>query len=521
MKKIFATALLFAALTQASFAASVYNRGGSAEPQTLDPHKVSLIQEANIAYDLFEGLVTYDVKSDLIPGVAESWTISPDGKTYTFKLRENAKWSDGSALTADDFVYAWQRVANPKTGSYYASMLFPVKNGEAIAKGTMQPDALGVRAVDAHTFEVTLNNATPYFMETLAYPATYPVPKAVVEKLGPEWVKPNNMVSNGAFILKDFIPKDKVQLVKNPNYRDAPSVAFDELNYMSLEDRATAMKRFEAGEIDSYDDVPAEQLDHVKQTIGDQFLTGPYLGTYYFWFKNDKKPFDNAKLRRAISLMVDREYIADKIWGGTMVAGYSLVPPGIKGYEPVEADFKNMTAIEREDEAKKLMAELGHGPDKPLKLELRFNTSENHRNTAVAVTDMLKPFGIEASLLNADAKTHYGILRGHGDFDMARANWVGDYRDPQTFLLIGVTDDGHNYGLYSNKDYDKLVAEASVEIDVAKRREIMRKAEAMIVADQPMLILLHYRSKSLVSKQLKGWETNIMDTHLTRWMSKN
>ncbi len=499
-------------------AETILNRGDSVEPQTLDPHKASLVQEANLAYDLFEGLLTYDASANLQPGVAESWTVSDDKKTYTFKLRADAVWSDGSPITADDFVYGWQRVVTPATGSYYSSMLFVVKNAEAITTEKMKPDALGVRAVDAHTFEVTLNNPTLYFLETLVNPATYPVPKVVVEKLGADWVKPGNMVSNGAYMLKDFIPKDKVILVKNPKFHDAASVTVDTINYISIEDRGAALKRFEAHEIDSYDDVLIEQMDHVKATLGDQFVSGPYLGTYYFWYKNDKPPFDNPKLRRALSMMIDRDYLSEKIWGGLMTPAYSLVPPGMPNYTPAEVSFAKLSPIEREDEAKKLMSELGYGPDKPLKLELRFNTSENHRNTAVEIANRFKQFGVEATLLNTDGKTHYGHLREHGDFDLARANWIGDYRDPQTFLLITTTGDGHNYGLYSNKAYDEAVSKASLEADASKRRELMQQAEAIVVEDQPMIVLMHYLSKNLVAKKITGWVTNNMDAHLSRYL---
>ncbi len=521
LKYFFILAAAFFLCAAPAFAETVLNRGASVEPQTLDPHKASLVQEAALTWELFEGLATYNAKGEIVPGVAESWTTSGDGKVYTFKLRADAKWSNGEPVTANDFVYGWRRVVDPKTGSYYASMLYVVKNGEAINKGGAQPETLGVRAVDDKTFEVTLNGPTLYFTETLAHPATCPVHRATIEKFGADWVKPGNMVGNGAFVLKDFIPKEKITLAKNPAYRDAAQVKIDTVNYIALEDRGAALKRFEAGEIDTYDDLPVEQMSYIREKFAGQFLTGPYLGTYFFWFKNDKPPFDNAKLRRAMALAIDREYIADKIWAGTMTAAYSFVPPGIVGYDPVQADFKAMTQVEREDEAKKLMAELGYGPDKPLSVELRFNTSENHRNTAIAVADMLKTIGIEAKLLNTDGKTHYGHLRSHGDFDLARANWVGDYRDPQTFLLIPTTGDGHNYGLYSNKAFDALVAQADIEGDIIKRREIMMQAEKIIVQEQPLLILLHYRSKNLVSARLQGWETNNIDAHLSRWLAKN
>jgi len=314
LKSLTLAAAFMLCLAQGASAETVYNRGQSADPQTLDPNKVSLLQEGNIVRDLFEGLVSYDAKAKLIPGAAESWAVSPDGTVYTFKLRTGAKWSDGSLVTAEDFVHAWRRLVDPKTASTYASMLFTVKNAEKITSGEMTPDTMGVRAVDPATFEVTLNGPTPYFIETLVHPSTYPIPSAVVQKLGADWVKPGNMVSNGAFVLKDFNPKEKVVAVKNANFHDAANVALDTITYHSIEDRGAAMKRFEAGEIDAYDDIPVEQMDFVKKQFPGEFMTGPSLAIYFFFIKTDKAPFDNPKLRRALALMIDRDYLAEKIW---------------------------------------------------------------------------------------------------------------------------------------------------------------------------------------------------------------
>lgn len=521
ISRTFFAVLMTALLTMAAHAEAVYNRGQSADPQTLDPHKVSLLQEGHIIRDLFEGLVSYDAKAKIIPGVAESWSASSDGSVYTFKLRKDAKWSDGTSVTADDFVYSWRRLMDPKTGSVYSSMLFTVKNGEAVVKGEAAVDTLGVRAIDPYTFEATLTGPTPFFVETLVHPSAYPVPAAVVQKLGAEWVKPGNMVSNGAFVLQEFNPKDKIVAVKNATFHDAANVALDKIVYHALEDRGAALKRFEAGEIDAYDDIPVEQIEYVKEKFPGEFLTGPSLAIYFFWVKTDKPPYDNVKLRRALALMVDREYLADKIWSGTMAAGYSVVPPGMEGFEPVEPDFKALTQLEREEEAKKLMTELGYGPGNPLKIELSYDTSENHRNTLVAVADMMKPFGIEATLLNRDKKSHFGHMRDKGDYDLGRANWYGDFRDPQTFLQLPVSDNGLNYAHYKNKDYDTLVNQSSVENNVEKRREMIRQAQEVLMRDHPMLMLMHYRSKNLVSKRLKGWETNNVDTHFSRWLSKD
>ena len=366
--------------------------------------------------DLFEGLVMQDNKAALIPGVAESWTVSDDGRTYTFKLRANAMWSDGSPVTAEDFVYSFRRLEDPATAAEYASMLYPIVNAEEVNTGKAKPEDMGVKAIDATTLEVTLKAPTPYFLEMLTHQATYPVSKASIEKDGADWIKPGKLVSNGAFTLAELVPNDHIKLVKNPKFHDAANVKIDVINFIPTEDRSSAMKRFEAGELDSYDDLPTEQLTDLKAKFGDQIRIGPYLGTYYYAIKTDKAPWDNVELRNAVSMAIDRDFLAEKVWQNSMFPGYSMVPPGIEGYTSAMASFADKSQIDREEEAVKILEELGYGPDKPLKMEIRYNTSENHKNTAVAIQEQLKPLGIEVTLLNTDTKTHYGHLEQKGDY---------------------------------------------------------------------------------------------------------
>ena len=504
-----------------AFAEVVFNRGNSADPELLDPHKTSTVYEANILRDLFSGLTVQNAKAEIIPGAAESWTVSPDGKTYTFKLRADGKWSDGSPVTADDFVFSWRRLVDPATAAEYAYMLSPVVNGDAINKGQKKSEELGVKAIDPLTFEVTLNAPTPYFLEMLSHQSTYAVSKANVEKFGADFIKPGNLVSNGAYMLAEFVPNDHVKAVKNPNFYDVGNVKIDTVNYIPTEDRSTAMKRFEAGELDSNDDIPTEQLADLKTKFGDQVRIGPYLGTYYYVFKLPKDPWTNAKLRHAISMAIDRDYLAEKVWQNTMIPAYSFVPPGIGGYETRTTDYAETSQLDREDAAKKILAELGYGPDKPLKLEIRYNTSENHKNTAVAIQEQLKPLGIEVTLLNTDTKTHYAHLENHGDFDVARAGWIADYKDPENFLALCKTGTGNNYAEYSNKEYDDLMAAAAASADPAARMKKLSDAEAIGVArDLCVLPLLYYGFHTVVSNKLKGWEDNVMDVHPTRFLSK-
>lgn len=521
---VFATTLALAAGTfyTPAFAETVFNRGNSADPESLDPHKTSTVYEAHILRDLFEGLVMQDKDANLIPGAAESWTVSDDGTVYTFKLRKGAVWSDGSPVTADDFVYSFRRLEDPATGAEYASMLYVVKNGEAVNTGKAKPEELGVRAVDPETFEVTLNSPTPYFLEMLTHQSSYPVSKAAIEKLGADWIKPGNLVSNGAYTLAEFIPNDHIKLVKNPKFHDADNVKIDTVNYIPTEDRSTAIKRFEAGELDTNDDIPTEQMADLKAKFGDQLRIGPYLGTYYYSIKTDKAPWDNVELRNAISMAIDRDFLAEKVWQNSMLPGYSMVPPGIDGYTSALAKFADMSQIDREDEAKKILEKLGYTPDKPLKMEIRYNTSENHKNTAVAIQEQLKPLGVEVTLLNTDTKTHYSFLEQKGDYDVARAGWIADYKDPETFLGISRKASGNNYSDFDNAKFEELMDKAAAAGgNPEERMKDLSEAERVLIDEVGQIPLLYYSYKNLVSPKVHGFDENVMDIHPTRFISKD
>lgn len=520
---VFAVSLSVAggAFIAPSLAETVYNRGNSADPESLDPHKTSTVYEAHILRDLFEGLVMQDQNAEMIPGAAESWTVSDDGTVYTFKLRQGATWSDGSPVTAEDFVYAFRRLEDPATGAEYASMLYVVKNGEEVNTGKAKPEELGVKAVDDQTFEVTLKSPTPYFLEMLTHQSTYPVNRAAIEKLGDDWIKPGNLVSNGAYTLAEFIPNDHIKLVKNPKFHDAANVKIDVVNYFPTEDRSTAIKRFEAGELDSNDDIPTEQMTDLKAKFGDQLRIGPYLGTYYYAIKTDKAPWDNVELRNAISMAIDRDFLAEKVWQNSMIPGYSMVPPGIEGYESAMASFADKSQIDREDEAKAILEKLGYGPNNPLKMEIRYNTSENHKNTAVAIQEQLKPLGVEVSLINTDTKTHYSLLEQKGDFDVARAGWIADYKDPESFLGISRKASGNNYANYNSPKFEELMDKAAAAGGKPEERlKYLSEAERVLVDDVPNLPLLYYSYKNLISPKLTGFVPNVMDIHPTRFISK-
>jgi ABC-type oligopeptide transport system, periplasmic component len=525
MRSLMAGALVMAGVfagASTALAQVTYVRGNDANPETLDQHKTSTVAEANILRDLYEGLVIYSAKAEVIPGVAESWETSDDGLVWTFKLRDDAKWSNGDPVTAEDFVFSYQRILNPATGAKYANMLYVIKNAEKVNNGELDPSELGVKAVDDKTLEITLENPTPYFLQLLTHQTSYPVHKASVEKFGSDFVKPENMVTNGPYKLVSFVPNDKVVLEKNPEFREADKVAIDRVEFVPFEERATCVRRFEAGEVLSCSDLPAEQLQSLKKRLGDQVHVAPYLGTYYYALNNKKDDLKDPRVRQALSMMVDREFIAEEIWSGAMLAAYTFVPPGIGNYEGggPKVEWADLDPLDKEDQAIALMKEAGYGPDNPLELEISYSAGENHKNTATAIADMWKPLGVNVTFNVRDGSAHYSHLRDSDDYEVARAGWIGDFSDPVNFLQLWESDNtGFNYSKYENPEYDKLMDQAAAETDLAKREEILRQAEALLVEDAAFISMLHYSSMSLVSPKLKGWEDNIQNAHATRWMS--
>jgi oligopeptide transport system substrate-binding protein len=498
----------------------IYRRGAAGDVATLDPQKTGSVTEADILGDLFEGLVTYDSGGRIVPGVAESWTISDDGLTYTFKLRD-AKWSNGDKVEAGDFVFSFRRLLNPATAAQYANIFYPIVNAESVNRGKAGLETLGVRALDATTLEIDLAAPTPYFLQLLAHQTAAPVEERNVRRYGDSFTRAGNLVSNGPYRLEYYFPNDRAVLVKNENFHDAQHVAVDREIVLPLEDRAAALLRFQAGEIDSYPDAPAEQIGFIKEKLKDSLKLSPSLGAYYFVFNTRKPPFDHPGVRRALSMAVDRNFLAEDIWGGTMTPAYGLVPPGINNYgAPVLPDWATASAGEREKTAKALLAEAGFDDNKPLHVEIRYNSSENHKNTCVALADMWRRIGVESTLINSDAKSHFALLQKGGDFEIARAGWIGDYSDPQNFLSLAEGDNtGLNYSHYANPDYDALLREAAHERDLDARARILAKAEAILLRDQPIMPLMFYLTKNLVSPRVKGWRANGLDRHLTRYLS--
>ena len=506
-----------------ALAETVLHRGNAGEPQTLDQAHTSINIEAFILKDLFEGLTIYDAAGKIVPGAAETWDLSDDGLTYTFKLRADAKWSDGSPVTAGDFVFSLQRVEDPKTAAGYANILFPVKNAEKVNKGEVPVDQLGVKAIDDKTLEITLERPTPFFLELLAHQTALLISKASFEKSGADFVKPGVMVSNGAYKLTAHVPNDTLTVEKNPSYWDVNNVKIDKVIFYPIDDQAASVRRFEAKEMDLAYNFSADQLERLRGSLGDQVHVSPALATYYYAFDTRQEPYSDVRVRRALSMAVDRDFLAKEIYSGSQLPSYSMVPPGMENYgEPSKADFADKSQLDREDEALKLMKEAGYGEGgKPLDIEIRYNTNPNHERVATAVADMWKnTFGAKVSMVNLDVSSHYAYLQEGGKFNVARAGWVADYADAENFLALSVSaNKTFNYGHFENKDFDALMKSSYTEQDPTVRSKLLHEAETLLMKEQPVAPLLAQAELWLVSNRIKGWQDNAANEHLSKFLS--
>jgi oligopeptide transport system substrate-binding protein len=513
--------ILAASATAAAQAEMVFHRGNGAEPETLDLQKSTGVPESYISYDLFEGLVAPSPTAEIAPGVAESWEVSDDGLTVTFHLRADAKWSDGSPITGADFVYSWQRLLNPETASDYAYFLWPVKNAQKVSEGAMAPDQLGVAAPDERTFVVTLESPTPYFVGSLMHHSTWPVPRKAIEAHGDEWTRPGNIISNGPFSLAEWTPQSHIKLVKNENFHAADEVKLDAVYFYPTEDLDEELKRFRAGELDITYDVPSQQIPWVEENMADAFRNTPYLGTYFYGFNTTVAPFDNLKLRQALSMAIDREIMSEKITQGGEIPAYGWVPPGFEGYEQQSLEWGSWTQEQRSEEARKLFAEAGFGPDNPLNVEILYNTHDNHKKIAVAVAGMWKQVlkDVNATLRNEEWKV-YLETRDQLQFQVVRAGWIGDYKDPYTFASYLRGDIGEqNPAGYNDAEYNKLMVASTTETDPQKRLDIMEEGEQVLLADLPIMPIYFYTTQHMVADYVKGWEDNIMDWHPSRYVT--
>ncbi|HEX7127843.1 MAG TPA: peptide ABC transporter substrate-binding protein [Thermodesulfobacteriota bacterium] len=516
MRRIASTlaAVLAAALLVPSpgLAASVFRISNMTEPETLDPALASGVPEHRIISSLFEGLYANDPK-DLspVPGVALRHTLSKDGTVYTFTLNPQARWTNGRQVTADDFVYAWERVLNPKTGAKYAQQLYYVKNGEAYNRGTITDFGLvGVKALNQTTLQVTLERPTAYFLYLTTFYTLYPVPKEAVERHGADWTKPGRIVSNGPFRLVEWVPQQTLVLEKNPGYWDAGSVALDRVVFDPTTDVNTVVRQFQAGETDwvtSSANLPAALVAVWKDRP--EYYAEPYLGTYYFRMNVTRPPLNDVRVRKALSMAIDREALTRSVTRAGEIASSAFVPRNMPNYSGVKGlDFDPA-------EAKRLLAEAGYPGGKGFPpVELMYNTNELHRIITQALQQMWKRhLGIEVTLTNVEWKVYLARMKAL-DYQIARAGWIGDYVDPNTFLDMWVTGGGNNQTGWANARYDALIRKAAETVDPEARMKTLREAETVLVREElPIAPVFTYVSKGLIRRSFDGFHPNILDQH--------
>jgi len=505
-------------------AETVLRRGNASAVGTLDPNKSDMHQDANVLNDLFEGLLSLDGKGQPRPGAAQRWEISPDGLIYTFHLRTDAKWSDGSPVTAEDFVFAWRRLADPATAASYGYFVWPIVNGMAIGKGEKKPEELGVEAVDAHTLRVRLEKPAGYFLAQLQHPAMAPLHRESLSQHGPDFTQPGKLVSNGAYRLAENVPQSHIKLVRNPHYYDAAQVKIDAVYFHVAENLETEFKRFRAGEFDVTYTLPTTQVAWARDNMPEAYRPTPTYATFYISPNQTREPWkSNLKLRAALSLAIDREAIANKVLRGDMRPAYSFVPPGeVGGYTPPLPDWAGLTQAERDARAKALLAEAGYGPGGRTlpPIEVVYSTSENNRNVLIAIAAMWKQkLGIETQLNNQEGRVVSAMGSNKSYKDLHFFSWIGDYPDPVSFLQITRSDVTQlNFPAYDSPDYDRLIDEADVTLDAARRLELLRRAEARLLEDHGLIPVFHNTRRRLVSPKVKGWHPNPLDFNLTRYL---
>lgn len=481
-------------------------RGNGTEVATLDPHKSQGVPESHVIRDLLEGLVNQDAEGNTMSGVAESWETI-DNKKFVFHLRKDAKWSNGDPVTADDFVYSFQRAVDPATASPYSWYMEYTKmeNAKDIIAGKKDKSELGVKAVDAHTLEIQLDTAVPYFVMMMGHTTVKPVHQATVEKFGDKWTKPGNFVGNGAFVVNSWVVNERLELLRNEQYWDNKDTKLDKVTYLPIENPVAEMNRFLSGEISFTSTLPTEHFKRLKKEHPDSVSVEGSLCTYYYSFNTQKKPFDDVRVRKAISYAIDRDIVSNAILGQGQKPAYFLTPEITAGFNPELPAYGKMTQEERNAEAKRLLTEAGFGPENPLKFTLLYNTSENHKKIAVAAGSMWKKtLGLEVSLENQEWKT-YLDSKDQGEFEVARAGWCGDYNEASSFLTLMVSKNTTGGKHYLSAEYDALIDKALKSTSEEERTAIYLQAEQLLAKDMPIAPIYQYVRSRLLSPQVGGF----------------
>lgn len=517
---LFAAGLSFAATSATSFAANVpagvkladkqeLVRGNGSEVASLDPHKTEGVPESHVIRDLLEGLVNQDADGNTIPGVAERWETT-DNKIFTFYLRKDAKWSNGDPVTAHDFVYSFQRAVDPETASPYSWYLdmTTMTNASDIIAGKKDKSTLGVKAVDDYTFQVHLESAVPYFVMMMGHTTVKPVHKATVEKFGDKWTKPENFVGNGAFVVNKWVVNERIELTPNKNYWDNSKTVLTKVTFLPIENQVAEMNRFLSGELDFTYEISNEHFKRLQKEHPESLAIKGNLCTYYYNFNTHKPPFNDIRVRKAISYAIDRDIVAKALLGQGQKAAYFLTPEIIADFSPELPPYGKLTQKERNAKAKELLAEAGYSKANPLKFSLLYNTSENHKKIAVAIGSMWKKtLGVEVTLENQEWKT-YLETKKQGNFEAARAGWCGDYNEASTFtsLMEGQNTTGGIH--YKSAEYDELIKRGIETTSSSERKELYYAQEALLAKDMPIAPIYQYVTTRLVNPNLGGYAVN-------------
>jgi len=492
------------------------NRGLGPEPDSLDIHQAQGLSAINLLRDLREGLLSFDEKGELVPGQASSWQVLDGGKRYRFTLRPDARWSNGDAVTAADFIRAWHRAFSPQTASATAGLLQIVKNASAVMSGKMAVDELGIEEPEPGILEITLTRPAPWLLELLAHPVSYPLHRLSMDD-------PRQAPVNGPFILAKWVPRASISLEKNSAYYAADSVRVDALEYFPIEEPAAELLRFRARELEITETIPSGRYSWLQENLTDELRTHPYLGSFWLGI-NFRHPVlgRSVTLRRALALAIDREILGRVVLGAGEMPGWGVVPPGISGYQSVQMVESGWSQERREAEAVRLFNEAarqsGYGKRKPLVLELRYNTSRLHRRMAVAVSAMWKQvLGVATELVNEEWKVFVNNRKMGVVTEVFRGGWIADYGDPASFLDLFVSDSALNNTFYANPEFDQTMA-ATQRVSGLARMELLRKAESVLMQDMPVIPLYYYVSRHLVNTRITGFADNVRDIHLSRYL---
>ncbi|MFL1731516.1 ABC transporter substrate-binding protein [Moraxella oculi] len=478
------------------------------EPESLDPHKVSGVPESNILRQMLVGLTTTDDKGKTVPGMATEWS-SPDNKVWTFKLRD-AKWSNGDPVTAQDFVYSFRRLVNPETASPYSTYLVGLKvlNAQDIVDGKLNPNQLGVKAIDDKTFEVTLTEPVPYFPQAMFHTSVRPVNQKVIEQYGDKWTNVGNFVGNGPYGLKEWKVNERIILERNKNYYDDANTTIDQVTLLAISSDTTDVQRYKAGEVDmTHNALPPTQFKQLQSELGDQVKVQPMLCTYYYELNHTKAPFNDVRVRKALSLALDRDTIVDKVMGQGQKVAYQFTPEATDGIENYTPEWKSWDRAKRIEEAKKLLNEAGYNESNPLNFELLYNSGEQHKTIAVAATSFWKEaLGfVNVTLSNQEWKTFLDTRRNQ-NYQMSRAGWCADYNEPSSFLNTFISTDSNNYGKYKNPSFDAIMAKTlAAGMTKEERAKLYHQAEELLDKDAASIFVYQYVSPRLVKPYVAGF----------------